>query len=353
MGRQSTRYPNIYRRGSVYYFRFRDEGGRWRERRYGASLEGTRRAQIQAQNEADAVAARITTREHIDQRHAAATDFAQWLTRYDDHLKAKGVTEYHRRACLSRCRAAAAILKIERLGDVTPRAVEAMLDAISTAGASVRTRNDYLVKLSAFLNWALPANPLAKMKPRPTAADSRRPARALTPAEFEALLESTPNPRRQLAYLIAGRTGLRWSEMRKIQWSQIDLDAGTIIIRAADAKNRREQVIAMPMLLVQRLREIPAKIGPVMPHPPIRRTWMEDIARAGITHVTDAGQADRRCLRKTFVTHLALSGVDLRTAQRMARHSSPNLTANIYTDPALLDMQAAAAALNGLNRKAS
>ena len=52
-------------------------------------------------------------------------------------------------------------------------------------------------------------------------------------------------------------------------------------------------------------------------------------------------QADRKCLRKTFGTHLAMAGVDFRVAVRLMRHKDPKLTQNIYTDPILLDMAVA------------
>jgi hypothetical protein len=44
-------------------------------------------------------------------------------------------------------------------------------------------------------------------------------------------------------------------------------------------------------------------------------------------------------------THLCAAGVPLRTAQGAMRHSNPELTANIYTDPKLLDVAGAIEAL--------
>jgi hypothetical protein len=50
----------------------------------------------------------------------------------------------------------------------------------------------------------------------------------------------------------------------------------------------------------------------------------------------------------TFGTHLCAAGVPLRTAQAAMRHSKPELTANIYTDPKLLDVAGAIDALPAL-----
>lgn len=54
---------------------------------------------------------------------------------------------------------------------------------------------------------------------------------------------------------------------------------------------------------------------------------------------------DMHALRVTFGTHLCATGVPLRTAQAAMRHSKPELTANVYTDPKLLDV---AGAINSL-----
>ncbi|MBS3735518.1 MAG: tyrosine-type recombinase/integrase, partial [Phycisphaerae bacterium] len=54
---------------------------------------------------------------------------------------------------------------------------------------------------------------------------------------------------------------------------------------------------------------------------------------------------DLHALRHTFGTHLSKAGVAPRTAQAAMRHSSLELTMNVYTDPRLLDVGAAVDAL--------
>jgi integrase len=68
-----------------------------------------------------------------------------------------------------------------------------------------------------------------------------------------------------------------------------------------------------------------------------------------VPRTDDRGRTiDIRALRHTFGTHLSKAGVPLRTAQAAMRHSDPSLTANVYTDPKLLDMAAAVASLPDL-----
>jgi len=71
-----------------------------------------------------------------------------------------------------------------------------------------------------------------------------------------------------------------------------------------------------------------------------------DLNAAGIPKRDDRGRTlDVHALRTTFGTHLSKAGVSLRTAQAAMRHSTPTLTANIYTDPRLLDVHGAVEAL--------
>lgn len=57
-----------------------------------------------------------------------------------------------------------------------------------------------------------------------------------------------------------------------------------------------------------------------------------DLAAAGIPFKDAAGEVfDFHALRGQFVTELARSGVSLTAAQALADHSTPTLTANVYT----------------------
>ena len=66
------------------------------------------------------------------------------------------------------------------------------------------------------------------------------------------------------------------------------------------------------------------------------------IAAAGIATTDERGRTvDLHCLRHTFGTHLAMAGVAPRTAMAAMRHSSSQLTMNVYTGPTLLDVAGA------------
>src|SRR4029079_2682654 len=84
------------------------------------------------------------------------------------------------------------------------------------------------------------------------------------------------------------------------------------------------------------------------------RRFHADCRRAGIARRDDRGrQLDIHALRTTFGTMLARSGVPMRTAQQLMRHSDIRLTANLYVDPALLDLQGAVEAIPSVASVAS
>lgn len=91
------------------------------------------------------------------------------------------------------------------------------------------------------------------------------------------------------------------------------------------------------------------------------RIFDRDLVFAGLARVENRGgkevviktddrgrTIDVHALRHTFGTHLSKAGVPLRTAQAAMRHSDPSLTANVYTDPKLLDVAGAVASLPDL-----
>jgi integrase len=81
----------------------------------------------------------------------------------------------------------------------------------------------------------------------------------------------------------------------------------------------------------------------------LTRIFNRDLAVAGIPKRDDRNRVvDVHALRVTFGTHLSAAGVPLRTAQAAMRHSKPELTANVYTDPKLLNVAGAIDALPAL-----
>ena len=76
-----------------------------------------------------------------------------------------------------------------------------------------------------------------------------------------------------------------------------------------------------------------------------------DLKAVGIAYKDDKGQViDFHALRHTFITLLVRSGVSVKTAQVMARHSTPSLTIGRYAHADTADVHAALASLPSVVR---
>ncbi len=74
-----------------------------------------------------------------------------------------------------------------------------------------------------------------------------------------------------------------------------------------------------------------------------------DLEAAGIPYVDAHGlYADFHSLRHTFITHMMKSGINPKTAQSLARHSTIDLTMNVYTSLTMTDQAAALNTLPGV-----
>ena len=179
---------------------------------------------------------------------------------------------------------------------------------------------------------------------------------------------------RALIYRTLVLTGLRKGELASLTVGQLDFDGPVAyaILNAADEKNRRGSSIPLRADLAAELsswlayrlcelqaeacddgRPIPLRLPASTPlfhvATGLTRILDRDLAVAGIPKRDERNRVvDVHALRVTFCTYLSLAGVPLRTAQEAMRHCKPELTANIYTDPKLLDVAGAINALPAL-----
>lgn len=228
-------------------------------------------------------------------------------------------------------------------------------------GLSANTQNRYRAALSGLFSWLVrldrwPRNPVDAVE----VAKVRGPQRERDPisaAELEALVERAPI-QRAACYLLAMSTGLRRAELRTLPERQVDLERAVVRVRADDTKNSDEATLVLPEWTVAVLRRYVAECPPdrqVAPNNtpprgdrlfaaiPTNTTLRADLIAAGVDLA--GRRVDFHGLRVSYCTWLAQLGVPLQVAQRLMRHSSPVLTANVYTRVTLVDAQAVAAQL--------
>jgi integrase len=179
---------------------------------------------------------------------------------------------------------------------------------------------------------------------------------------------------RELTYKALVLSGLRKNELATLSVAQLRLDGPIpyVDLDVADEKNREGNDIVIRADLAADLRAwladklasrqteahrrgepIPSRLPgdiPVFAIPDgLVRIFDRDLKLAGIAKRDERGRTlDVHALRMMFGTLLGNGGVPLRTTQAAMRHSDPKLTANVYTDPKLLDVHGALDALRSL-----
>jgi integrase len=250
-----------------------------------------------------------------------------------------------------------------------PRAtVEALQDRF-TRGVSVQTTNDYLSALKSFGRWLVKDrraadNPFVHLAGGNAKVDRRHDRRELEAEELRRLLAVTraservfrglTGPDRFALYATACGTGFRASALASLTPESFDLSAElpTVTLAARHAKNRKTKVQPLPEDLAELLRAYLA--GRPGGQPVWGGTWARDrkgaemlrpdLGAAGIPYAVEGPDgplyADFHALRHTYLTLGGRAGIDLRTLQELAGHSSPNLTAR-YSHRRLHDLAGA------------
>ena len=234
-------------------------------------------------------------------------------------------------------------------------------------GFSAETINHYLRSLRAFFRWlvrsrGLAADPLAGAELLAVEADRRYVRRVLSADEFRKFIDTTrastrtrcrlDGPARAALYLFAARTGLRSAVLAQLTPESLRLDADTphVPVEAKRQKSRKALAVPIPSSTLAELRpwlDSRPSNRPLWPgnwcrHGHAARMMRRDLAAAGIPYETADGQYDLHALRSQYITDLALAGVPLQVAQKLAGHSTPALTAKFYVRLGLADLGEAA-----------
>jgi len=178
---------------------------------------------------------------------------------------------------------------------------------------------------------------------------------------------------RALLYAMLVTTGLRKGELAALTVDDVRLDEArpVVVLPGADAKNGQRATLPLRSDIAEELgrwmteraerdggeprgaaasptRRGGAKLFNVPTG--LVRILDRDLHAAGIPKRDDRGRTvDVHAMRHTFASHLVAAGVAPRVAQAALRHSSLELTMQHYTDPRLLDVAGALAALPALS----
>lgn len=354
---RSTRFTNVRWRGGQLYYRFVDEHSRRREVRYGAGNPAdAARAQRIAQEHADRIRAGLVSRTEADGEHNARRPLSEMVAAYCKWLEGEQVSDAHKYDVRLRVTAWSDWCDCPTVGEL---GVEDITRYLRGRGWSATTQQNVRRRIVAFLMWCekhrhvrLPITAAMIPVPKAQPADRRtsQTCRDMTAQEFGVLIEGlrgrTPDYRRA-AYLLAAFAGLRWAELWRVEWADIDLEHGLLEVRG---KTRDEQVPLIGVVC-DALAELP-RSGPLaFPHRITRRTWLADLARSGLVRLRDPklpqaqrynldnliGYRDARgrvlgpySLRKACATWLIESGADVKTVMETMRHADARTTLKLY-----------------------
>jgi integrase len=251
-----------------------------------------------------------------------------------------------------------------------PRETVQALLALGKSGASVATTNQYVMHLKVFGNWLvrpgrrLGANPFLDLEAGNEATDRRHDRQDLTATELRLLLETTRASKRTfrgldgearfVLYATACGTGFRAGGLAGLTPECFDLDGDfpTVTLPVRSDKSRKGKIQPLPADVAELLRAwlagkpagVPVWPGKWASQRAAALMLRKDLKAAGVPFVVQGPNgplyADFHALRHTYLTLGGRAGIDLRTLQELAGHSTADLTER-YTHVRLHDLAGA------------
>ena len=248
-----------------------------------------------------------------------------------------------------------------------PRATVQAVEERQRRGVSVQTTNYYLSHLKSFCTWLVEdgraaENKVARLEAGNVELDRRHDRRELTADELRRVLAAARVSEKTFRgldgwdrfhlYATACGTGFRAAGLASLAPTSFELDSDRPIatLPARRNKSRKTKVQPLPPDVAELLRGYLAgkpRDARLWPGP-----WAEiaaemlriDLEAAGIPYTVEGPDgplhADFHALRHSYLTLGGRAGIDLRTLQELAGHSTPVLTAR-YSHVRLHDLSGA------------
>lgn len=278
-----------------------------------------------------------------------STRLARHVEEYRRHMQTRELTPRHIHQVITHIEETIDAIGANYVEDISTAAVAEHLKKTRDAKKrSARWSNTRLAALKSWISWMKCGN-LAGLTKLPESVDRRHDRVAFTVAELGQLYEAAiggPGWRgvggreRYLIYRMAAETGLRAGELRALLVEDFDLeaDAPSVTIRAAfSRKSKRTDRIHLHKELAGELAAwIKGKDRKALAFRVPRETSrmiQDDLERAGLAFEAATAQyRDFHALRHSFCTHVGHTARSHADLQKLARHSSPILTAR-YAKP--------------------
>ena len=318
----------------------------------------------QLEKEIDLIKAGIVSREELDKVQAKQTSLKNLLKQFQNKMVTSGKAASYIKLTMQKLSTVLKDCKIDSIAKIQQETIERWIaNEIQRKMRSVSTINNYSTAVNVFVQYltdigVLENNPLKSLRKQDVEYERRKIRRAMTPDEVDRLLQATAAGKnyycvgkqdRLLIYCLILGTGLRSTELSLLTPNQIDFENGRIIIESLKTKNKQADVLPVRADLVAALQKRIVALG-IEPHERIFShnksqllgAFYRDLKAAGINRTESDGRSiDIHSLRQTFGTMLVMARVPLITVQRLMRHSTPALTAQLYIDVEPIDMKQA------------
>ncbi len=370
--RTTTRRPqgtgSVYRptgkgtKRRPYWIAWRDHTGKRQQRTTGQNDKAVAQRMLDVEvSRVQQIRAGLLDVEAEQRQAAASRPIGDHLSDYLADCKRAGLAKHNIDQKRSHLAGWIESQSLRLLADLTPEALTRHLEARQIErDTSARTWNFIRQNAVAFVNWCVKQgrsarNPLEAVPKQDERADRRKVRRPLTGDELARLFEVARERGRLEWYACAYYAGLRKGDLRRLRWSDVNFDAGTLTVRGGKAK--RTDVLPMhpelSVILRERLEQQPAVgAAPVFRATVTDATRRKDFERAGVAQTDEDGRtADLHALRTTLGTNLAREGVAPQIAQRIMRHADYKTTLAHYTVLGLTDTAAAVESLPGVARQ--
>jgi len=333
----------VRKRLRKWYFDYRDASGRIRRVAGLRNKEKTRIIALEMEHRA------LRQRLGLEDDYGAHRNrpLLEHLEEFRAYMQGLGRTSQHCSETFRIVQRAFGGCGFEVWRDISASRLVAYLDTIRTT-RSARTYNKHLTAVKQFCRWMVldsraPKSPIRHLKKLPQ--DGRvLIRRALDPKEFLRLILASSRVHGDI-YVTAAYTGLRAGEMGALTRDRIDFDKQTLRSGGLSRKRRKAEIMPLHPVVTDRLAwaqdlDPDAHLWPGLWWQRAAEMLRRDLTRAGIEYVTDVGRFDFHALRGQFSTAMIRAGVPLTAAQKLMRHSTPDLTANAYTHLEVEDLRA-------------
>lgn len=258
------------------YFRTKVDAEKWKEKREseaathgtGYNLTHAERSTVEDTRE-ELAAIGLTLREAVEnaierkRRELRSCTVAEMVTRGIKAREKAGLSEVHIKDLEQRLGRFRDSFGDRVVSTITKDEIEEWLNALEIANS---TRNGYQRRLKSIFNDAIEdgyaeSNPAAKVR---TAKVVETETQILRPLEASALLEAADA---QIVPVIAiGMfAGLRRSELKKLDWREVSLSGGKVIVKASSAKSAKARSVEISDNLRAWLLPHMKEHGPVWP----------------------------------------------------------------------------------------